>query len=168
MLSLVPPSLADIKDFKSSSNPPQDAKDVKSSSADGAVIRKVAQAARILVIDDSMLQREVLINLIGQVDPDAQVTVAEDGKIGLNKATKEPFHLIYCDNLMPFLCGIQVIPLIRKEGPNKDTPIIGMSGDDSKDEMIKAGANCFLPKPIFANQIRDIHVRIFKPMLTKK
>lgn len=127
--------------------------------------QRVAAIAKILVIDDSKADRNLLTQFIMRAEPNAEITTAADGDLGVSEA-KKPFHLIYCDNVMPTLSGVEAIALIRKDGPNKDTPIVGMSSEaDAKTAMIAAGATVFHHKPIGIAQIRDIHLSLLHPRL---
>lgn len=79
---------------------------------------------RILVIDDDPLVRQatkILLSARGH-----QVTVAEDGKSGIEAARTNRFDVAIVDLFMPGLNGLKVIEAIRQANPH--LPMIAASG----------------------------------------
>lgn len=85
------------------------------------------------------------------------VSTAYDGKTALDKVLKEKPDAILLDILMPKMSGIDVIKAIRKSGPAySGIPIIVLSALDKTYEIreaIEAGANSYLSKPLFTDEI---------------
>lgn len=88
---------------------------------------------------------------------DISVFVAYDGKMALDKILKEKPNAILLDILMPKMSGIDVIRAIKKSGPPySDIPIIVLSALDKTYEIreaMEAGANSYLSKPLFTDEI---------------
>jgi CheY-like chemotaxis protein len=78
----------------------------------------------ILVIDDDKLVAEATQGLLGAQGYD--VTVAYDGKSGIEAARSDHFDLAIVDLFMPDMNGLQVIKVIRESNP--DIPMIAVSG----------------------------------------
>lgn len=79
----------------------------------------------------------------------AEVTVAENGKIAVNRAMEKPYDLILMDMQMPVMGGLEATAALREFGC--DTPIVALTANAMKsdrDKYIAAGANDFLTKPI--------------------
>ena len=79
---------------------------------------------QILVVDDDALVREaakIMLSVKGH-----HVTLAENGKAGIEAARKERFDVAIVDLFMPGMDGLQVIETIRNERP--DLPLIAASG----------------------------------------
>jgi YesN/AraC family two-component response regulator len=79
---------------------------------------------RILVVDDNMLMRKLIINLFNQEE--VFLDEASDGKEGLNKMTDHHYDLVITDLIMPGMEGIEMIIETKRNFP--DTKIIAISG----------------------------------------
>lgn len=83
-----------------------------------------AVATKILVIDDDVIVRETIIQILE--DRGYQVVSAEDGKRGIASFRSEKPDLVITDIIMPEKEGIQTITEIRRERP--DAKVIAISG----------------------------------------
>jgi two-component system OmpR family response regulator len=100
----------------------------------------------ILVADDD-LAIQVFIQK-GFVKAGHEVAVATDGKEALFLATTQDFDLMILDRMMPYLDGLSLVQILRKQG-NK-APIIILSAlaeTSDKVEGLKAGGDDYLTKP---------------------
>lgn len=107
---------------------------------------------KILIIDDERSIRNTMKEILEFENH--QVSLAEDGKQGLDAALASSFDAIFCDIKMPEMDGIEVLDNLSKEGC--DTPVIMISGHGSIDtavECIKKGAYDFIEKPLDLNRI---------------
>ena len=104
---------------------------------------------RILIIDDDADLATSLRDLI--TIEGYQVTIARDGKVGLDLQGKTPFDLVITDIVMPENDGLEVIISLRCNYPQ--TKVIAMSGGgyvNSRDYLLMAkelGASMALSKP---------------------
>ena len=99
----------------------------------------------ILVIDDEIIIIQLLTRLLQRSD--YKVTVALDGKEGVELYRKEPADLVIVDIFMSEMDGLEVIRQLRAEFP--DVHIIAISGAPKNllPEAEKLGANQVLRKP---------------------
>lgn len=108
--------------------------------------------AKILVIDDERAIRNSLKEIL-EFEQHV-VDVAENGKVGLEKALSGTYDLIFTDIKMPELDGQEVLEAIIKA--ELDTPVIMISGHADTDlamDCIHAGATDFITKPIDLNRL---------------
>ncbi len=107
---------------------------------------------KILIIDDERAIRRALREILEFEEFD--VEEAENGKIGLEKATTEEFDIIFCDIKMPELDGMEVLDGLLKA--KVDSPVIMISGHGNIEtavQAIKKGAFDFIEKPLDLNRI---------------
>jgi HlyD family secretion protein len=82
--------------------------------------------SKILVIDDSLLLRKLLID---QLPSDRyEIYEAEDGPTGLERASEIKPDLILLDYVMPGMDGYEVYQALRNQPQFANTPVIVMSG----------------------------------------
>lgn len=78
--------------------------------------------AKILVVEDHALSRQMLTTLLGYVGH--QVIEASDGVAALDLARNECPDLVICDVLVPIINGIQLVRLLRDEAVLSETPVL--------------------------------------------
>ena len=108
--------------------------------------------AKILVIDDERAIRNSLKDILEYEKH--EVTLAEDGKIGLKELEEKEFDIVLCDIKMPDIDGIEVLDKVGNQGI--DTRFIMISGHGTVDtavEAIKKGAFDFIEKPLDLNRL---------------
>jgi len=106
----------------------------------------------ILVVEDEQALRQALgvrLRSEGYV-----VDTAEDGHVGLEKATNHPFDLIILDVMLPYHSGLDVCRSIRQMG--LATPILMLTvKDQTIDKVVglKLGADDYMTKPFDAAEL---------------
>ncbi len=93
-------------------------------SASSVPRKRVSKLARILVVDDEPIVRELVRKTLERVDH--EVAEAEDGEVALKLSKKQPFDLVIADLFMPVMDGLQLIVQLREESPN--TKVVAISG----------------------------------------
>jgi putative two-component system response regulator len=103
---------------------------------------------RILAVDDSFLEREMLKDEL--VKEGYQVSVARDGEEALVKIAEEAPDLILLDVIMPKLDGYEVCRRLKADGRTILIPVVLITSLNATEERIRgieAGADDFLSKP---------------------
>lgn len=107
---------------------------------------------KILIIDDEKSIRLALKDILE--DEGYEVTLAENGKEGLEKATAEHYDVIFCDIKMPVMDGMETLEKMVSEGVESAIVMISGHGDiDTAVKCIKAGAYDFVSKPLDLNRV---------------
>jgi signal transduction histidine kinase/ActR/RegA family two-component response regulator len=125
----------------------------------GVSVAPVARAApaRILVVDDLAMNRELVRAMLQAVGHD--VSEAASGPEALTLTAREPFDLILMDLQMPEVDGFASARAIRaQDSANHDTPIIALSADVLPEHVkaaAQAGMNGHIGKPISAPELID-------------
>lgn len=106
------------------------------------------QPSRILVVDDTAANRELLSRRLSR--DGHQITPAADGAQALELVAAQDFDLILLDLMMPGLSGFEVLQRIKANSARRHTPVIMISALDEIDSIVgclEAGAEDYLPKP---------------------
>jgi two-component system chemotaxis response regulator CheY len=105
-------------------------------------------AKKILAVDDSKSMRQMVAMTLRGAGYD--VTEAEDGQDGLNKAKAGRYDLVLTDINMPNMNGIEFTAALRTLPAYKGTPIICLTTESSDEMKAKgkgAGATGWIVKP---------------------
>lgn len=101
----------------------------------------------ILIVDDEMVNREILGNLLKN---DYEVHFAENGKQAQDILLRREhiYSLVLLDLLMPVMDGFELIEIIKNDEKLRSIPIIVMTSEkDAEVKSIKLGASDFITKP---------------------
>ena len=105
---------------------------------------------RVLIVDDSVVIRRLLTDILGK-DPEIEVVgTAPNGRIALQKLPQVNPDLVTLDVEMPELDGLATLPLLRKDYPK--LPVIMFStlterGAMATFEALARGASDYVAKP---------------------
>jgi DNA-binding response OmpR family regulator len=114
--------------------------------------------SRVLVVEDEESIRDLLafhLDLTGY-----ECTAVADGKDGLQAAAREPFDLIVLDLVLPSLDGVTLCRAIRREGPNREVPIMMLTARREESDKVlglESGADDYVTKPF---GVREFLARI--------
>lgn len=103
--------------------------------------------ARVLVVDDSELTRELLVSTLRASGH--EVSEAVDGRDALARVEMQVPDLILTDLDMPVVNGFQLIERLRARHETAAVPIVVLSTRGSEEDMLKAsslGADAYLVK----------------------
>jgi signal transduction histidine kinase/CheY-like chemotaxis protein/HPt (histidine-containing phosphotransfer) domain-containing protein len=122
----------------------------------------IAPDAEILVVDDNEMNLLVAVNLLKATQ--IKVDTALSGTICLQKLAERRYDLIFLDQMMPNLDGIQTLKtaLTMDENLSKGVPMIALTANaisGAREKLIGEGFTDYLSKPI--------DVRLMEKMLMK-
>ena len=129
----------------------------------------VAPKAKILVVDDNDMNLEVFEALLE--DTKIKVTTAETGKECLDILRNESFDLIFLDQMMPGMSGVQTLEGIRGEHLADDTKIIALTADaivGARENYIREGFSDYLSKPVIYEALEEMLIRYLDQALIQK
>jgi two-component system, sensor histidine kinase len=113
------------------------------------------KALRVLVADDHAINRRTLAMLLAPLG--AAVEFAEDGEEAVAAAAAQVFDVILMDLHMPVLGGLGAVRRLRGEpGPNRETPVIAVTGADGPEQLAAcraAGMDGWVAKPFTAEAL---------------
>ncbi len=117
----------------------------------------VAPRARVLVVDDNEMNREVITALL----KDTRITVVTvaSGRECIEKMRAEQYDVILLDQMMPGMSGIQTLTVIREENLQGRTPVIALTADavvGARDSYLKEGFTDYLSKPVIYEELESV------------
>ncbi|MCP4295602.1 MAG: response regulator [Proteobacteria bacterium] len=109
--------------------------------------------AKVLIIDDTDKNRELLFNYL--LNYDVVTLEAVNGQKGLDLARANPPDLILLDMRMPVMDGFEFAALIKAEKELKEIPVIAVTASAMKESEDKARLLCdgYLRKPVSKIQL---------------
>jgi DNA-binding response OmpR family regulator len=125
---------------------------------------------KILLIEDNDDIRENTAEILELSN--YKVIVAENGKIGVEKAIEHTPDLIICDIMMPGLDGYGVLHAVHKNEAIKNTPFIFLTAKTERSDFRKGmelGADDYITKPFEGIELLNaVESRLKKIELLKK
>ena len=118
-------------------------------------VKGTIMSGKILVAEDNPSNQKLISILLQKMG--VEVTIADDGRMAMDKALAEKFDLILMDMQMPTMNGYDATRELRNKGCK--TPIIAvtanaMMGDE--DKCLKAGCDGYLSKPIDRTKLAEV------------
>jgi CheY-like chemotaxis protein len=114
----------------------------------------IATEPRILVVDDD---EDSLLLMAYALEPmKCSIIKAVDGLSALSLARTYQPDLILLDIVLPYMDGIEVISLLRKDSITKTIPVIAVTAlaiAQVRDRLLVAGFNDYVSKPYMLEEI---------------
>jgi len=111
-------------------------------------------ALKVLAVDDSKTIRMIVKKAFKTYD--CEVIEAENGKEGLEAASKEKPDLIILDITMPVMTGPEMLEELKKDPALKEIPVIMLTAESGKEnvvQILKMGVKDYMVKPFKGEQL---------------
>ena len=105
--------------------------------------------ARVLLVEDNLLNQEVALAFLGEAR--LQVDVAGNGREAIEKVQQAPYDLVLMDMQLPEVDGLAATRAIRQLPGLGELPIVAMTAnamEGDRERCLQAGMNDHIPKPI--------------------
>jgi class 3 adenylate cyclase len=112
-------------------------------------MKSAHEPGQMLVVDDNRVNRLLLTRALEQNGH--QVSIAENGKIGLEMLRAKPYDVLLLDIDMPEMNGFEVLEALLQDEELRYLPVIMTSASDELDRVVKCiemGAEDYLVKPL--------------------
>lgn len=120
---------------------------------------------RLLIVDDSKLMRDMVAACLRPLGAVA-FEFAGTGLEAIERLALAPFDMMVLDINMPDVGGVEVIDFVRSQDRLRKLPILIVTtrGDDeSRAQVLRAGASGFLAKPFAPAEILGEVRRLLAP-----
>jgi response regulator RpfG family c-di-GMP phosphodiesterase len=129
--------------------------DAQDAAGDATSYHFVNEAARILVVDDEKVIREILADFLAMEG--YWVRTAEDGQAALAELAKHPYDLVISDLKMPRMGGLELLEASQREYPNVCVVIMtGFGTVETAIDAMKKGAYDYVLKPFKVEEVVQI------------
>ena len=110
----------------------------------------------VLVADDTEMNRDIITQML--TAKGYRVDTAKNGEEAVEMVRKagQPYSIIFMDDRMPVLNGIEALKEIRDENLSPKTPIIALAADSSTDSQrrfVRLGFASYILKPVTEEKI---------------
>lgn len=127
-------------------------------------------AIRVMVVDDSVVIRRLLSDII-EADPDFEVVgTASNGQIAVDKMTRLQPDVITLDVEMPVMDGLQTLRALREQGLSKPTVMFSTlteRGASATLDAMQLGAADYVTKPSNTGSFDEARERVREELLPK-
>lgn len=118
-----------------------------------------APDARILVVDDVLVNLKVIVNLLKSTK--IKVDTASGGRQCLEMTAKTAYDLIFMDHMMPEMNGVETYAEMKKieNSPNRNTPVIMLTANaitGIRERFLQAGFADYLSKPVSGDKLESM------------
>jgi len=125
--------------------------------------KPAADPLRILIVDDHVIIRQGLKQILAQAFPGAQFGEAEDAQTALDHIWKEPWQVVLLDITMPGRSGLDVLKQLVEARPDVAVLVLSMHPEDQYAvRVLKTGAAGYITK----NHASEEVVTAVKKVLT--
>ena len=109
-------------------------------------------AKTILICEDEPALRELVR---ASLDGDYEFVEASDGYMALQLARELVPDAVILDLMLPGLGGLEVLGELRADERTSRTPVLVITAwSETREDLVAAGADEFLPKPFDPDQLR--------------
>jgi signal transduction histidine kinase/FixJ family two-component response regulator/HPt (histidine-containing phosphotransfer) domain-containing protein len=118
------------------------------------------RGARVLVVDDNDINREVAGALLR--DAGIDVEEVDGGERAVARASREPFDLILMDLHMPGMDGFVATQRLRADVRTRQVPIVALTANalpEIRQRCLTVGMNDYLTKPFTQRDLAEVVVR---------
>jgi signal transduction histidine kinase/DNA-binding response OmpR family regulator/HPt (histidine-containing phosphotransfer) domain-containing protein len=129
-----------------------------------AVALAQIRGARVLLVEDNELNREVALGLLA--DAHLAIETADNGQVAVRMVAEHEYDLVLMDMQMPVMDGLAATRAIRLEPQFRSLPIIAMTAnvmESDREKCTEAGMNDHLAKPIDPEALFAALLRWIKP-----
>lgn len=158
--------LLDLLQARTPADAPEEGAGAAPSGSDGAEpSRAPSSPLTLLVVDDSMVNRNVAVSMLEKLG--YAVHAAVGGREALEAMHRHPYDLVFMDCQMPEMDGYEATRRIRREEGMKSSnrvPVVAMTANAMKgdrERCIDAGMDDYIAKPLRTSDFQAVMERYF-------
>ena len=122
-----------------------------------------APEAKILVVDDNIMNLKVFVSLLKDIR--MEIDVAESGRSCLELVSRNHYDLIFLDHMMPEMDGIETLHTMKEleNSPCMGSPVVALTANaitGAKEMYLAEGFDAFLSKPIHPEKLEQMILKL--------
>ncbi|MCL2066326.1 MAG: response regulator [Treponema sp.] len=105
----------------------------------------------VLVVDDSIIMRDIVKNILMELKIQCQFLEASNGKKALQLLETNKINIVFLDWNMPEMDGLEFLKKVRAMPDYEQLPIVMVTSEAAKYDMVEAlhcGATDYIVKPL--------------------
>ncbi|MFZ5998298.1 MAG: response regulator [Nitrospirota bacterium] len=121
----------------------------------------------ILIVDDVPFMRQFIRGCLHMSFPDCRTDEAGTGTSAREKMEQGSFDIVLCDWELPDVKGHELLMWLRSESNTKSTPFIMVTGNNTKEHIVKArelGVTDYIIKPVNCSSLEKKIIAALKPV----
>ncbi|MDP3539821.1 MAG: PAS domain S-box protein [Azonexus sp.] len=127
------------------------------------LLRQEFSDARVLLVDDDFINREVALVVLGEIG--WQIDVAENGQEAVDLVIANNYQLILMDVQMPVLNGLEATEKIRQLPNRQHVRIMAMTANaftEDREACMQAGMDDFITKPVNPDKLFEVMLNLLR------
>jgi len=127
------------------------------------------QGSQILLVEDNTTNQEIILGLLE--NSGIAIDIASNGVQAIDMFNKKEYELIFMDLQMPVMDGYKATEVIRDTKKGKDIPIIALTANVMKEDIIKTkaiGMDEHLNKPIDIEKLYETLLKYLSKKVNKE
>jgi signal transduction histidine kinase/DNA-binding response OmpR family regulator len=128
-----------------------------------ALLQQEFSDARILLVDDNLINREVALIVLSEIG--WQIDVAVNGREAVDLALANNYQLILMDMEMPVMNGLEATEKIRQMPSRQNVRILAMTANaftEDRAACIHAGMDDFVTKPVDPDKLFEVMLNLLR------
>lgn len=123
---------------------------------------------RVLVVDDSPLDRRLIVSLLRHVG-DLEVELVEDGEQALARLDSDEIDLVITDLVMPKMGGLALVEAVHDRYPALPLVLITSQGSEELAlRALRAGATHYVPKHLLGQYLAETVATLLEASLARR
>lgn len=116
--------------------------------------RILAPSARILVVDDSTMNQDLIRRILKGTK--IKIDTAINGEEAIEKLREQKYHLVFMDHMMPVMDGMEALKKIKEEKLCQNVPVVVLTANvapGAREQYLEAGFDDYLTKPVIPQML---------------
>ena len=122
------------------------------------ILQQQKSTPSILLVEDDAISAQLTKKLLNHYK--IKVDVAANGRVAFASLSNRHYSLVLMDVTLPDTNGIYIVDQVcTTDGPNKDTPIVMLSGRKDKitvQQAVERGAKGYIVKPLYKESLEKL------------
>lgn len=134
----------------------------KTDKSQAEVISDTFPGKKVLIVDDTKLNIKVETRILEKYM--VNISSANSGSECLDICAREKFDLVFLDDMMPELSGVETLKLLRKN-PEYNTPTVVLTAnaiEGMREHYLEEGFDDYLAKPVERNELFRVMQKFLK------